>query len=71
MNLDKVVKVRRWDYSSQEETVQEVTVREAIENPFGLHMADLGFHLLNLIRESEGKPSLEERVVVGHLGIIV
>jgi hypothetical protein len=54
IDLDQIVEVRRWDPDEGVETLTLVSLRSAIEIPYNLQLADLGFYLLNAIRKDMG-----------------
>lgn len=53
-NLDNMVTIRSYDHDTKKEFYVEVNFIDAIKNPSNLNCADIGWHLMNLIRIEMG-----------------
>ncbi len=65
MNLSKIVSFKYWHSDTDKIGRVDVSLETVIQNPTGYNMADLGFYLLNEIREDLGLPGLHKNCLSG------
>jgi hypothetical protein len=58
MNLDTIVRIRQWNPSTQEVFVTDAKLGDIVRNPAFFNLEDLGWHLINAIREDLQLPVL-------------
>lgn len=63
----KKFKVRKYNPEYQTISVVELTIDEMIKDPYSLNFADVGTHLVNLLRAWEGLEPIPENSVAGNI----
>ena len=61
-------KVRKYDSETMAFSEVEMTSKEIVENPYGLHMNDIGLALLNDARQGAGLDPVGEKSVSKEYG---